>query len=133
MNVDELIKELQFKAVRSSGAGGQHVNKTASKIEVAFNIQDSQVLSESEKEMLLKKLASRISSEGIIRIQSDTTRSQHKNKALGIERVLDLIISNLKKPKKRRKTKIPAGVIEKRLKLKKQHALKKKNRRPPEV
>jgi len=133
MNVEEFIKELQFKAVRSSGAGGQHVNKTATKVEVSFNLEDSKALSETEKEILRKKLATKISSEGVLRIQSDATRSQHKNKALGIERMLELITSNLKKSKKRKKTKVPQRVIEKRLKLKKQQALKKKHRRPPEV
>jgi|SRR5690554_1291622 len=133
MNVEEFIKELQFKAIRSSGAGGQHVNKTATKVEVSFNLEDSKALSEIEKEILRKKLATKISSEGVLRIQSDATRSQHKNKTLGIERMLELITSNLKKPKKRKKTKVPQSVIEKRLKIKKQQALKKKHRRPPEV
>lgn len=133
MNVEEFIKELQFKAIRSSGAGGQHVNKTATKVEVSFNLEDSKALSETEKEILRKKLATKISSEGVLRIQSDATRSQHKNKTLGIERMLELITSNLKKPKKRKKTKVPQSVIEKRLKIKKQQALKKKHRRPPEV
>lgn len=133
MNVEEFIKELQFKAIRSSGAGGQHVNKTATKVEVSFNLEDSKALSEIEKEILRKKLATKISSEGVLRIQSDATRSQHKNKTLGIERILELITSNLKKPKKRKKTKVPQSVIEKRLKIKKQQALKKKHRRPPEV
>ncbi|NLN24730.1 MAG: aminoacyl-tRNA hydrolase [Bacteroidetes bacterium] len=133
MNVEEFIKELQFKAIRSSGAGGQHVNKTATKVEVSFNLEDSKALSAIEKEILRKKLATKISSEGVLRIQSDATRSQHKNKTLGIERMLELITSNLKKPKKRKKTKVPQSVIEKRLKIKKQQALKKKHRRPPEV
>lgn len=133
MNVEEFIKELQFKAIRSSGAGGQHVNKTATKVEVSFNLEDSKALSEIEKEILRKKLATKISSEGVLRIQSDATRSQHKNKTLGIERMLELITFNLKKPKKRKKTKVPQSVIEKRLKIKKQQALKKKHRRPPEV
>lgn len=133
MNVEEFIKELQFKAIRSSGAGGQHINKTATKVEVSFNLEDSKALSEIEKEILRKKLATKISSEGVLRIQSDATRSQHKNKTLGIERMLELITSNLKKPKKRKKTKVPQSVIEKRLKIKKQQALKKKHRRPPEV
>ena len=133
MNSDQVIKELQFKAVRSSGPGGQHVNKTSSKIEVQFNIQNSEAFSETERERLLERLAKRINSDGAIILQCGETRSQHRNKAIAIQRLLDLLSQNLKRKKKRKKTKPSKSAIEKRLKLKKQQALKKSNRKPPKI
>lgn len=132
MNVDILLKELNLKAVRSGGAGGQHVNKTSSKVEVSFNIPNSAALSEDEKQRLLKKQDSRISKEGVIVMQSDETRSQHKNKSLVIERLLKWLEENLKEKKLRKKTKPSKAVIEKRLKEKKRQALKKLHRKNPE-
>lgn len=131
MNIETLISELNFKAIRSSGPGGQHVNKTASKVEVSFNVEDSQALSERQKERIRLKLSLKISSEGIILLQCGETRSQHRNKAIVIERLIELLQKNLKVAKPRRKTKPSRGAIERRLKSKKEHALKKTNRKPP--
>ncbi len=131
MNLNQLMTELDFKAVRSSGAGGQHVNKTASKVEVTFNIEQSQALSSSEKERLTVKLGNRISAEGNIVLQCGETRSQHRNKALVIERLITLLKQNLKVAKARKKTKPTKGAVEKRLKAKKEHSLKKASRRAP--
>lgn len=133
MNTEILISELTFKALRSSGPGGQHVNKTASKVEVSFNIDNSLALSEREKERLKHKLSSRISSEGILMLQCGETRSQHRNKAIVIERLVDLIQHNLKVAKPRKKTKPSKGAMERRIKSKKQNALKKSNRKPPKI
>ena len=91
MNIDVLLKELKFKALRSSGPGGQHVNKTSSKVEVNFNIEESEALTPEEKERLNLKLKNRISSEGILSLQCDQSRSQHKNRAIAIERILHLL------------------------------------------
>ncbi len=131
MDIDLLITELSFKAVRSSGPGGQHVNKTASKVEVYFNLEASQALSENQKDRIRRKLASKISFEGIISVQSSDTRSQHKNKALAIEKLLDMLQDSLKVAKIRRKTKPSKNAMEKRVKSKKQQALKKSLRKPP--
>ncbi len=133
MNTETIINELNFKAVRSSGPGGQHVNKTASKVEVSFDLENSIALSETEKERLRTKLATKISSEGIISLQCGETRSQHRNKAIVIERFVYLIQQNLKVAKPRKKTKPSKGAIEKRIKSKKNNALKKSNRKPPEM
>lgn len=133
MNTEQLISELSFKAIRSSGPGGQHVNKTASKVEVSFNLETSEALSEIEKERLRNKIPTKISSEGIIILQCGETRSQHKNKAIGIERLLALLQQNLKDSKPRKKTKPTKAAMEKRLKLKKDTALKKSNRKPPKI
>ncbi len=133
MNAELLISELSFNAIRSSGPGGQHVNKTASKVEVSFNIIDSQALSETEKERLQYKLSTKISSEGIIMLQCGETRSQHRNKAIVIERLVELLQKNLKVAKPRKKTKPSKGAIERRLKSKKENALRKTNRKPPKI
>lgn len=133
MDVNLLLTELNFKGIRSSGPGGQHVNKTASKVEVTFDLESSNALSETEKERLREKLSTKISSEGIISLQCGETRSQHRNKAIVIERLIELLHQNLKVAKKRKKTKPSKIAIERRLKSKKQHALKKSNRKPPEL
>ncbi|WP_310991432.1 alternative ribosome rescue aminoacyl-tRNA hydrolase ArfB [Aequorivita marina] len=133
MKIETLISELNFKAVRSSGPGGQHVNKTASKVEVSFNLNTSQALSDREKDRLRSKLSSKISSEGIITVQCGETRSQHRNKAIVIERLIALLQENLKVAKPRKKTKPSKGAIERRLKSKKKTAMKKANRKPPKI
>jgi len=133
MDSENLIKEFIFKAVRSSGPGGQHVNKTSSKVEVSFHIKSSNVFLEDEKELLHKKLSSKISSEGFLKISCSDTRSQHQNKILVIERLLALLNKNLKKEKPRKKTKPSKSSIEKRLHKKKKHATKKATRKPPEI
>ncbi|RFN59363.1 alternative ribosome rescue aminoacyl-tRNA hydrolase ArfB [Marixanthomonas ophiurae] len=133
MNTEKLIKELTFKAMRSSGPGGQHVNKTSSKVEVSFSIETSQALSDQEKQRMQQKLQNKISSEGILSLQSSETRSQHRNKAIVIERLINLLKYSLKPVKKRKKTKKPRKAIEKRLKAKKNTALKKANRKPPKI
>jgi ribosome-associated protein len=133
MNTEVLISELNFKAIRSSGPGGQHVNKTASKVEVSFNLEASQALSETEKERLRNKLSSKISSEGNITLQCGETRSQHRNKGIVIERLITLLQQNLKVAKPRKKTKPSRGAIERRLKSKKENAFKKSNRKPPKI
>ena len=128
-----LISELTFKAIRSSGAGGQHVNKVASKVVLNFNLKQSEVFSEAQKNLLLNNLSNRLTTDGILILQSDENRSQHKNKELVVKRFLDLIKQGLKVPKKRKPTKIPKAVKLKRLSKKKQQADKKANRKPPEV
>ena len=133
MDAEKILREIIFKAVRSGGPGGQHVNKTASKVEVRFNIKDTQALSEKEKEKLYDKLSTRITSEGILKLSCSETRSQHRNKAIVIDRLFDLIKIKLKNTKLRKKTKPSKNAIEKRLISKKNQALKKVNRRPPKI
>lgn len=133
MKTDLLLTEITFKAVRSSGPGGQHVNKTASKVEVSLDIQNSQALSDKEKERLGRKLSSKMTTDGMLILQCAETRSQHRNKAIGIERLLELLKSKLKVDKPRKKTKPSKGSVERRLKSKKDQALKKANRKPPRL
>lgn len=120
-----LLKELKFKAVRSSGAGGQHVNKVSSKIELTFDLQNSESFSEEEKELLIQKLKSKLTKENILMLQCDESRSQHKNKEIAIDRFLKIITNGLKIQKPRKATKPSKSSIQKRLDKKKKQAFKK--------
>ncbi len=100
-----LQQELTFKAVRSSGAGGQHVNKTSSKVVGHYDIKNSVALDEEERSRLLNKLASRLTNEGVLIMDSSESRSQHKNKERVVEKLLEIITQGLKKAKPRKKTK----------------------------
>ena len=133
--IDEeaLISELNFKAVRSSGSGGQNVNKVSSKIELAFNLSESDVLSSGEKDRLISKLSHRLTKEYVLLLQCDESRSQHKNKELAIKRFFEIIEKGLIVPKKRVPTKIPKSVIRKRLKNKHNLSVKKATRKKPDL
>ena len=133
MNKDILQSELQFKAVRSSGAGGQNVNKVASKVELIFDLEASLGLTDDEKELLKQSISNRLTKENILLLQCEKSRSQHKNKTLVIERFFDLIEKGLVIPKKRLPTKTPRSVVRKRLKAKRKVSDKKANRKPPEM
>ena len=132
MEPEKIISELQFKAVRSSGAGGQNVNKVSSKVVLSFDLKNSQALSEEEKALLENKLANRLTSEQILILNCDEDRSQLKNKSIVIKRFLDIITAGLVIPKIRKATKIPKSVIRKRIKDKKNLSEIKKTRRKPD-
>lgn len=132
MNTNTLIKELQFKAIRSSGAGGQHVNKTSSKIELTFDLENSLALSTNEKELLKEKLASKLTKKNQLILFCEETRSQHKNKELAIKRFLRLLKTTLIKPKKRRPTKPSRASILKNTNKNKRNSLKKILRKKPD-
>lgn len=100
MDIENLIKELSFKGIRSSGAGGQHVNKVSSKIQLTFNIQKSNALSENEKDLLFKSLTNLLSKEHVLILFCDESRSQHRNKELATKRFLKIITAGLVRPKK---------------------------------
>ena len=126
-------KELDFKAIRSSGAGGQHVNKTSSKVELTFDVESSQVLDNDQKTLIVENLSSRITNDGHLILQCGDTRSQHKNKSLVIERFFEIINEALEIPEERIPTKVPKAVKKKRLKNKRIKSEKKANRKPPEI
>jgi len=133
MNPELITKELNFKAVRSSGAGGQHVNKVSSKVELSFDLINSIALSLEEKELLQKKLKTRLTKEFILILQCDESRSQHKNKEIVIKRFFEVITNGLIVPKKRKPTKPSKSSIKKRLEKKKKQAYKKVFRRKPNL
>ena len=131
MNKETIYKELHFKAVRSSGAGGQHVNKVSSKVELYFDLASSEAFNEKEKQLLLKNLSNRINKEGVIKIYSSESRSQHTNKEKVVKRLFKIIEKGLIVPKKRRPTKMSRAQKIKRLDNKTKHATKKILRKKP--
>ena len=131
MNKQVLLNELVFKAVRSSGPGGQHANKVSSRVELAYNIEASEALDEEEKKRLKKYLKNRLSASGVLVMQCDDSRSQHQNKRLLIKRFISLVEKGLEVPKIRKKTKPTKASIRKRLDTKKKLSEKKQSRQKP--
>lgn len=120
--------ELDFRTSRSSGAGGQHVNKTSSRVEISWNIARSAVLSDEQRERLITRLGSRISEEGAIRVVASETRSQLRNRETAERRLGETIARALLVQKKRKATRRPRAANEARLTEKKKHSDKKRDR-----
>jgi ribosome-associated protein len=121
--------EFVIKATRSSGAGGQNVNKIASRIELIFNLSESKLLTEAEKEILANKWQHRLAQDGSIRIVCQEDRSQLKNKEKAIKKFYDLVKKSLHQPKKRIPLSPSKASIEARLKEKSNQAQKKEIRK----
>lgn len=132
MEIEKLLSELNYKAVRSSGAGGQNVNKVSSKVVLTFDLSASKALSDEQKELIATKIASRLTSENSLILNCDEDRSQLKNKTIVTKRFLDIIKKALIVPKIRKASKIPKSVIRKRIKYKKNLSLTKQLRRKPD-
>lgn len=132
MEIEKVISELTFKAVRSSGAGGQNVNKVSSKVVLSFDLEASNGLSDDEKILLKDNLANRLTSENILILNCDEDRSQLKNKEIVIKRFVEVMKKGLHVPKIRKATKIPKSVIKKRIKDKKNVSDLKQSRRKPD-
>jgi len=128
-----ILNELQFKAVRSSGAGGQHVNKTSSKVELTFDLENSQFLTDTQKNLLKSNLQNRLSKAYILNLQCGESRSQHQNKSMIIKRFLELLKDNLVEEKERIPTKTPKAAKRRRLKNKRITSEKKANRKPHDL
>lgn len=130
LNNRDFINEFIFSASRSGGPGGQNVNKVSSKIELRFNVKESNLLSIEEKEIILVKLINKINHEGELVLVSQTERSQLANKEKVIEKFYSLISKALTTQKKRKPTKPTKTSKEKRLESKKIIAEKKNSRKP---
>jgi ribosome-associated protein len=121
--------ELDVRATRSSGAGGQHVNKTSSRIEISWNVRESKAISDEQRAILSERLASRISTDGSIRVVSSETRSQLRNRERAEARLAEIIRRALTIRKKRKPTHRPRRADEARLASKKLHSKKKLERK----
>lgn len=114
--------ELEYRASRSSGPGGQHVNTASTRIELLWNLDASNVLSDEQRERLRVRLASRLDSTGALRIVSSARRSQQQNRQAADERLAALVRHALHVPKRRRPTKRPRAAEERRLAEKKRRS-----------
>ncbi len=133
MNKETLIKEGHFKAVRSSGAGGQHVNKESSKIKLYSDLSNSNALNDEEKELLLKNIATRLTKEGVLLLSNSESRSQHTNKEKVTKQIFEVLEKGLFVPKKRKPTKMSRAQKQKRLANKQKRSQKKSLRKKPDL
>lgn len=130
--LDAIIQELYFKTSRSGGKGGQHVNKTETKVHLFFDVMQSKSLSDEQKSRLLTKEQNLISKDYVLQMSCETSRSQAANKAELIERFTKLLKNALKEEKPRKATKVPRAEKLKRLEGKRKLSEKKQRRKPPE-
>ena len=126
ISIDE--EKLWFKLSRSSGPGGQNVNKVSTRVTVFFDLAGSQAFSDVQKRRIFKKLANRIDKHGVVRVSSQKFRTQKANRRKAIERLCELLAEALQRKKSRRKTWTPRHAVEKRLQDKKQRSLLKQQR-----
>ena len=124
-----LKQEVKFRTSRSSGPGGQHVNKTESRVELLWSPRESKCLSGEQILLVLTRLGKRINEEGVLILASERFRSQYRNREDVRERFADMVIASLEPVKKRRPTRPTRASIEKRLKNKKLRGEIKRSRR----
>jgi ribosome-associated protein len=129
INVPDLSSEFTFKTSRSSGKGGQNVNKVSTKVELDFDVMASAFLSPEQKRKIMLRAAGRINKEGFLQIIVQSERSQFRNKELAVEKFYEVVASCFIEKKKRVKSKMPRSVKEKRLKTKKHRSEIKSMRR----
>jgi ribosome-associated protein len=120
------LAEIELRASRSSGPGGQHANVTASRVEAIFDVESSTVLSDAQRERLLQKLGPRVSA------VAQDVRSQARNRELALERLAAKLEQGLRVPKPRRRTRPSRAAKERRLEQKRRAAERKRTRRRPD-
>lgn len=127
------LSELTFKATRSGGPGGQHVNTSSTQVELWWDLTASRALSDGQRILAMERLASRLDGRGRLRLVSSKFRSQHRNKDDALERFRKILASALTEPTPRKTTRKPRSADEIRLREKKQRGALKRQRRPPET
>ncbi len=132
MNSAVLLSEITFKATRSSGPGGQHVNKTSTRVELSWSLFHTKAFTQDQVYLLKEKLKTRLTKEGVLQLSSSHSRSQYRNKEDVIKRFFSLLNLSLQKPKQRKATRPSLAAQRKRLQAKKAQSDKKANRRKPE-
>ncbi|MCY0978921.1 alternative ribosome rescue aminoacyl-tRNA hydrolase ArfB [Chryseobacterium wangxinyae] len=125
----DFSRELNFKTSRSSGGGGQNVNKVETAVTVMWKVDDSEFFNEREKSLIKEKLKNRINLDGLLFLNVSESRTQLQNKKIAIEKILDIVEKSLVIPKFRAKTRPTRSSVEKRIQQKKQNSDKKENRR----
>ena len=128
MDFKTILSEIIIKATRSSGKGGQNVNKVSSRIQLFYDVLNSNGISDEERKLILHKLKNKLSEQGILQIDVQEDRSQLANKKIAFNKLEDLLINALKKTKKRIKTSVSPGARKKRLTGKKMQGEKKQLR-----
>jgi ribosome-associated protein len=126
---DDLQKEVTYKTSRSGGKGGQNVNKVSSKVELLFDINQSNLFDEGQKALLLSKLQGRLNRDGYLQVMCEEERSQYLNKEKALEKLQQILTHGLHRPKARKATKPSKAMIEARLARKKMQSTKKESRR----
>jgi ribosome-associated protein len=127
------LAELAFRVSRSGGPGGQHVNKTSTRVELWWNPGSSPSLTPEQRALVLARLRPRLTEEGLLRIVASETRSQSRNKAEAVERFQELVARALVMPKRRKPTKPTRAARERRLAEKRKRGEQKRRRRAPPV
>lgn len=125
----DFSKEISFQTARSGGPGGQNVNKVETMVQAYWRVESTAFFTAEQQQMILEKLANKISSEGMLIVKSGEARTQLANKKKALEKMLLLVNQSIQKPKKRLASKPTKTMIEKRLGLKKQLAEKKLRRK----
>ncbi|MGB3590964.1 MAG: alternative ribosome rescue aminoacyl-tRNA hydrolase ArfB [Nonlabens sp.] len=128
MDIDLIYKEARFKATTSSGAGGQHVNKVATRVQVHFDLLNSFAFAKAEKDRIISKLQSQLTRDGLIVLASQQSRSQASNKEVVFQKLIAALKNAAIPTKARKKSRIPYGVKRKRLDQKKRQSEKKQSR-----
>lgn len=123
--------EIEFRASRSGGPGGQHANRRATRVEARWNVKEARGLTDEERRRLMRRLKNRIAADGTLRVVAEEERSQYRNRRLAAERLRALVEEALKVRKRRKPTRPPKSVDEARLEEKRRRGRLKRQRQPP--